>query len=98
MQFMPFCPVSICLIILLYRTFLLIFFCVSDINECLEPGVCSQLCVNLKGSYKCECVNGYARDPHIHRRCKAMEGHASLLFAHYTDIRKISLDHQEVCI
>lgn len=68
----------------------------TDINECLEPGICSQVCVNSKGEFKCECVGGYARDPNNHRRCKAMEGHASLLFAHFSDIRKISLDHQEV--
>ncbi|XP_042882453.1 low-density lipoprotein receptor-like isoform X1 [Penaeus japonicus] len=68
----------------------------EDINECLEPGHCSQVCINLKGSYKCECVGGYARDPHNPQRCKAMEGHASLLFAHFSDIRKISLDHQEI--
>ncbi|XP_071523336.1 low-density lipoprotein receptor-like isoform X1 [Panulirus ornatus] len=68
----------------------------EDIDECIEPGKCSQVCVNLKGGYKCECVAGYERDPHNHHRCKAMEGHASLLFAHFTDIRKISLDHQEV--
>ncbi|KAB7494615.1 Low-density lipoprotein receptor, partial [Armadillidium nasatum] len=67
----------------------------QDINECLEPGLCSQLCHNLKGTYKCECVSGYAKDPHDKHRCKAMEGHASLLFADYFDIRKISLDHQE---
>ncbi|XP_069159627.1 very low-density lipoprotein receptor isoform X9 [Procambarus clarkii] len=68
----------------------------EDIDECMEPGICSQVCVNLKGGFKCECVDGYARDPHNHHRCKAMEGHASLLFAHFTDIRKISLDHQEI--
>lgn len=68
----------------------------EDINECLEPGICSQRCINLKGGFKCECVLGYARDPHNKHGCKAMEGHASLLFAHYSDIRKISLDHQEI--
>lgn len=68
----------------------------EDINECLEPGICSQVCDNFKGGFKCECVGGYARDPNNHRHCKAMEGHASLLFAHFTDIRKISLDHQEI--
>ncbi|XP_045126059.1 very low-density lipoprotein receptor-like isoform X3 [Portunus trituberculatus] len=68
----------------------------DDIDECLEPGICSQVCRNFKGGHKCECVRGYARDRHNHSRCKAMEGHASLLFAHFTDIRKISLDHQEI--
>ncbi|XP_069976850.1 very low-density lipoprotein receptor isoform X18 [Penaeus vannamei] len=68
----------------------------EDINECLQPGHCSQVCINLKGSFKCECVGGYARNPHHPQQCKAMEGHASLLFAHFTDIRKISLDHPEI--
>ena len=36
------------------------------------------------------------RDPKDHTRCKATEGHASLLFAHRRDIRKISLDHHEM--
>lgn len=36
------------------------------------------------------------RDPHHHNKCKAMEGHASLLFARRHDIRKIALDHNEM--
>lgn len=36
------------------------------------------------------------RDPRDHTRCKATEGHASLLFARRHDIRKISLDHREM--
>lgn len=35
----------------------------ADINECLNPGICSQICINLKGGYKCECYNGYQMDP-----------------------------------
>lgn len=35
----------------------------ADINECLNPGICSQICINLKGGYKCECRNGYQMDP-----------------------------------
>lgn len=38
------------------------FLC-ADINECLNPGICSQICINLKGGYKCECHNGYQMDP-----------------------------------
>ena len=34
-----------------------------DINECVNPGICSQICINLKGGYKCECHNGYQMDP-----------------------------------
>ncbi|CAO1412555.1 unnamed protein product [Diamesa serratosioi] len=68
----------------------------EDINECEIPGSCSQLCTNERGSFKCECQSGYLRDPRDHTKCKATEGHASLLFARRHDIRKISLDHREM--
>ena len=42
--------------------------------------------------YKCECVQDYVVDPHDAAQCKARDGHPSLLFAHKTDIRKLSLD------
>uniref|UniRef100_A0AAG5CPK0 EGF-like domain-containing protein n=1 Tax=Anopheles atroparvus TaxID=41427 RepID=A0AAG5CPK0_ANOAO len=67
-----------------------------DIDECEEPGSCSQSCTNEIGTFKCECQDGYLRDPRDHTRCKATEGHASLLFARRHDIRKISLDHREM--
>ncbi|XP_023705770.1 very low-density lipoprotein receptor isoform X4 [Cryptotermes secundus] len=68
----------------------------DDVDECETPGACSQICINEKGTFKCQCVEGYLRDPRDHTRCKAMEGHASLLFARRHDIRKISLDHHEM--
>lgn len=68
----------------------------KDVDECEIPGSCSQICRNDEGSYKCECEPGYMRDPRNMRKCKAMEGHASLLFARRRDIRKISLDHHEM--
>ncbi|XP_055694730.1 low-density lipoprotein receptor isoform X5 [Lutzomyia longipalpis] len=68
----------------------------EDINECENLGACSQNCYNERGGFKCECVEGYMRDPRDHTRCKATEGHASLLFARRKDIRKISLDHREM--
>lgn len=71
-------------------------FALLDIDECQNPGACSQICLNEKGSFKCECEDGYLRDPHDLTRCKATEGHASLLFARRHDIRKISLDHHEM--
>lgn len=45
---------------------------------------------------QCECEAGYQRDPRNHTKCKAIEGHASLLFARRHDIRKIALDHNEM--
>ncbi|CAG9855512.1 unnamed protein product [Phyllotreta striolata] len=68
----------------------------KDINECEIPGKCSQLCINDKGGFKCQCESGYMRDPRDLTKCKAIEGHASLLFARRKDIRKISLDHHEM--
>ncbi|XP_070504583.1 very low-density lipoprotein receptor isoform X2 [Chironomus tepperi] len=68
----------------------------EDINECEIPGSCSQLCSNERGGFKCECATGYLKDPRDHTKCKATEGHASLLFARRHDIRKISLDHREM--
>ncbi|XP_077296049.1 low-density lipoprotein receptor 1-like isoform X4 [Arctopsyche grandis] len=68
----------------------------EDINECDDPGSCSQICINEKGTFKCQCHTGYMRDPRDFTRCKATEGHASLLFARRYDIRKISLDHHEM--
>ncbi|XP_053616113.1 very low-density lipoprotein receptor isoform X7 [Plodia interpunctella] len=68
----------------------------DDVDECSDPGACSQMCINEKGTFKCECHAGYARDPRDRTRCKATEGHPSLLFARRFDIRKISLDHHEM--
>ncbi|KAJ7345792.1 hypothetical protein JRQ81_001742, partial [Phrynocephalus forsythii] len=31
----------------------------EDINECLIFGICSQLCINVKGSYRCTCEKNY---------------------------------------
>lgn len=36
------------------------------------------------------------KEPNDHTKCKAREGHASLLFARRQDIRKISLEHNEM--
>ena len=54
------------------------FYCI-DKDECKEVGVCSQLCVNVKHSYKCECTDGYTLMPD-HRTCRA-EGKSNDLCA-----------------
>jgi sugar lactone lactonase YvrE len=82
------------------HTLSFLFFCFSfvcvDVDECLEPGTCSQTCINEKGSFKCECLTGYTRDPHDRTHCKANEGHSALLFTHGTDIRRFSLDRRDL--
>ena len=42
----------------------------EDLNECDPPGICSQSCTNIKGSYICSCVAGYLLEPNKHS-CKA---------------------------
>lgn len=43
----------------------------ADIDECQDPDACSQLCVNLEGSYKCQCEEGFQLEPH-NKACKAV--------------------------
>lgn len=42
----------------------------ADIDECQNPDACSQICINYKGDYKCECYEGYEMDP-VTKTCKA---------------------------
>ncbi|KAK3090046.1 hypothetical protein FSP39_008801 [Pinctada imbricata] len=65
----------------------------EDINECLEDKqVCSQLCTNTKGSYKCSCVDGYELERHgYHHYCKVVGDRPWLIFANRHDIRKFDL-------
>ena len=42
----------------------------SDIDECQIPGSCSQICVNREGGFKCDCAEGYQKDPHDPTRCR----------------------------
>lgn len=43
----------------------------ADIDECENPDACSQICINYKGDYKCECYEGYEMDP-ASKTCKAV--------------------------
>ena len=62
-------------------------------DPCSEwPPVCGQICVSTLSGPRCECVQGYEEDPGDSSQCKAREGHPSLIFAHKSDVRKLSLD------
>lgn len=61
-------PQSLCL---LYTSHLTDFFLLPDIDECENPDTCSQICINYKGDYKCECYEGYEMDP-VSTTCKAV--------------------------
>lgn len=94
-------PVLVSLNLFAYRNTLgragnLVFLCI-DINECQDDRHnCSQLCLNELGSFKCECSEGYLKDPLHPSSCKSIEGHASLLYFYQGSIRKLSLDHLKV--
>lgn len=45
--------------------------CPTDIDECQDPDACSQICVNLEGSYKCQCEEGFQLEP-LTKACKAI--------------------------
>ena len=40
-------------------------------DECEDPDACSQICVNYKGYFKCECHPGYEMDS-VTKNCKAV--------------------------
>lgn len=48
-----------------------------DIDECVENVPCSQICVNTKGSYKCQCQPGYTLENHTF--CKANDANLAYL-------------------
>ncbi|KAG7267553.1 LOW QUALITY PROTEIN: hypothetical protein CRUP_037860 [Coryphaenoides rupestris] len=68
-----------------------------DINECVNPGICSQICINLKGGYKCECHNGYQMDPTT-GVCKAVGKEPSLIFTNRRDIRRLGLERRDTVL
>lgn len=62
----------------------------QDINECEHPGTCSQICVNTRGGYKCECRPGYIIERHFF--CRADGEPSWLYYANRRDIRRLRAD------
>ena len=74
----------------------------ADINEChTKANTCEQRCVNVKGSFKCACNDGYQLE--AGGRCKLKNAAsgivgkdiASLVFSDKLDIRRVVLDRFE---
>lgn len=57
-----------------------LFLLPADIDECENPDACSQICINYKGDFKCECHEGYEMDP-VTKTCKA-EGESQSSMIH----------------
>ncbi len=51
----------------------------SDINECLEFGICNQECENTDGSFACSCKPGYVLDEADGRTCTAVDPERKVL-------------------
>ncbi|XP_078716677.1 prolow-density lipoprotein receptor-related protein 1-like isoform X3 [Lampetra fluviatilis] len=61
----------------------------EDVNECAQFGVCTQLCNNTKGSYKCNCSKNYIKG--LHHSCKAEGSEQMVLYiADNNEIRSLA--------
>ncbi|NWR61042.1 VLDLR protein, partial [Bucorvus abyssinicus] len=73
----------------------------TDINECLEQGkgACSQMCLNVPGSYSCGCFPGYLLEPNFHD-CKLTGPEPKLLVAIQSEVLSYGLrsGHEEVLL
>uniref|UniRef100_A0A671R237 Low-density lipoprotein receptor-related protein 1-like n=1 Tax=Sinocyclocheilus anshuiensis TaxID=1608454 RepID=A0A671R237_9TELE len=61
----------------------------EDKNECKQFGMCSHICNNTKGSYKCSCHKYFTR---INNTCKADSIKQVLYIADDNEIRSLNLD------
>ena len=64
--------------------------CNADINECdINNGNCTQTCINIPGSYQCECVQGFQLLPDG-RTCEGRDTQISTAIM-YDNLSSISL-------
>jgi hypothetical protein len=71
-----------------------------DIDECNQPGVCDQKCINIVGTYKCDCYPGFtltareAVDGHVAHsasKCRAIGEDPLLFLSNRAAIRQYDL-------
>lgn len=63
----------------------------DDVDECADADRCTQICINLPGSFRCDCKDGFELD-HVTKDCKAVTGSdAFLLFSTRHEVRKMAL-------
>lgn len=62
----------------------------KDIDECVDRSMCSQICTNTKGGYKCGCRDGYILEKHYF--CRAQGEQPWLYYANRRDIRRLRAD------
>lgn len=67
-----------------------------DIDECEQPGSCDQICINERGSYRCDCYPGYKLIPSenttlIRHKCRAIGPDPQLLLANRAAIRQFDI-------
>uniref|UniRef100_A0A915IR16 EGF-like calcium-binding domain-containing protein n=1 Tax=Romanomermis culicivorax TaxID=13658 RepID=A0A915IR16_ROMCU len=65
----------------------------EDIDECLQPGLCSQTCKNEPGTFTCLCNENYYEKSDDGRRCIPTQPY--LFFAHGQSIWNITLDGKD---
>ena len=63
----------------------------KDIDECVDPGRCSQTCTNKPGGYKCSCIEGYVLERQHY--CRAEGDVAWLYYSNRRDIRRLRSDN-----
>jgi len=69
---------------------------IADVDECRIPGMCSQICENKKGGYKCSCHEGYERDI-ADNRCRATGKFYTVYIAYFL-VHSLCCCLQDFCV
>ncbi|XP_072338994.1 low-density lipoprotein receptor-related protein 8-like isoform X4 [Scyliorhinus torazame] len=69
------------------------FIC-EDVDDCRNSDMCDQICVNLHGSYTCNCYQGYQKNPHT-GTCQATGEEPFMIVTNQGDIRRINMNRME---